>query len=30
MGDTMQLQLTTWQEVERYLASSTGIIVPIG
>ena len=26
----MQLQLATWQEVERYLRSSTGIILPIG
>jgi len=26
----MQLQLSTWQEVERYLQSSTGIIMPIG
>jgi creatinine amidohydrolase len=30
MGNAMQLQLATWQEVERYLASSTGIIMPIG
>lgn len=26
----MQLQLSTWQEVETYLARSTGIILPIG
>ena len=26
----MRLQLSTWQEVESYLRSSTGIIVPIG
>jgi creatinine amidohydrolase len=26
----MQLQLCTWQEVERYLEGSTGIIIPIG
>ncbi|OIO68968.1 MAG: amidase [Zetaproteobacteria bacterium CG12_big_fil_rev_8_21_14_0_65_55_1124] len=26
----MQLALSTWQEVERYLESSTGIIIPIG
>lgn len=26
----MRLQLSTWPEVERYLAKSTGIIVPIG
>jgi creatinine amidohydrolase len=26
----MLLQLSTWQEVERYLGSSTGIIIPIG
>jgi creatinine amidohydrolase len=26
----MRLQLATWQEVERYLESSRGIIVPIG
>ncbi|MGY8997102.1 MAG: creatininase family protein, partial [Alphaproteobacteria bacterium] len=26
----MQLQLATWQEVERYLQTSTGIIMPIG
>lgn len=26
----MQLHLSTWQEVERYLARSTGIIIPIG
>src|SRR3546814_5368725 len=26
----MQLQLTTWPEVEAYLERSTGIIVPIG
>jgi creatinine amidohydrolase len=26
----MQLQLSTWQEVEGYLADSTGVIVPIG
>ena len=26
----MLLNLCTWQEVERYLAGSTGIIVPIG
>ncbi len=26
----MQMQLSTWQEVEGYLANSTGVIVPIG
>jgi len=26
----MQLALSTWQEVERYLQTSTGIIIPIG
>ena len=26
----MQLQLSTWPEVESYLEKSTGIIVPIG
>jgi len=26
----MQLALSTWQEVERYLETSTGIIIPIG
>lgn len=26
----MQLALSTWQEVERYLEASTGIIIPIG
>jgi len=26
----MQLALSTWQEVERYLQASTGIIIPIG
>jgi len=26
----MQLALSTWQEVERYLDTSTGIIIPIG
>ncbi len=26
----MQLQLSTWQEVDAYLARSTGIIIPIG
>ncbi|MCR9255820.1 MAG: creatininase family protein [Alphaproteobacteria bacterium] len=26
----MQLQLSTWQEVEKYLETSTGIILPIG
>ena len=26
----MLLHLCTWQEVERYLASSTGVIVPVG
>ncbi len=26
----MQLQLSTWQEVEGYLADSSGVIVPIG
>ena len=26
----MQLQLATWPEVEAYLETSTGIIVPIG
>ena len=26
----MQLHLSTWQEVERYLEGSTGIVIPIG
>lgn len=26
----MQLQTSTWQEVERYLEGSTGVIIPIG
>ena len=26
----MQLQLSTWQEVEAYLEQATAIIVPIG
>ncbi|MGL5034291.1 MAG: creatininase family protein, partial [Microcystaceae cyanobacterium] len=26
----MQLQLSTWLEVEAYLQSATGIIIPIG
>ena len=26
----MQLHLSTWQEVERYLETSTGIVIPIG
>ena len=26
----MQLQLSTWQEVDAYLERSTGIIIPIG
>jgi creatinine amidohydrolase len=26
----MQLQLSTWQEVEAYLRSSTAILIPIG
>ena len=26
----MQLQLSTWPEVERYLESSAGILMPIG
>ncbi|HJQ61081.1 MAG TPA: creatininase family protein, partial [Vineibacter sp.] len=26
----MRLQLVTWSDVERYLKSSTGIIIPIG
>ncbi|MDX8407312.1 MAG: creatininase family protein, partial [Mariprofundaceae bacterium] len=26
----MQLALSTWQEIEHYLESSTGIIIPIG
>src|SRR5881398_454110 len=30
VGTTMQLQLQTWIEVEAYLKSSRGIILPIG
>src|SRR5260370_27504941 len=29
-GSRMQLQLQTWQEVEAYLQTSRGIILPIG
>src|SRR5437764_8590989 len=29
-GSRMQLQLQTWQEVESYLQTSRGIILPIG
>ncbi len=29
-GDIMQLSLSTWQEVEHYLGSRSGIIMPVG
>ncbi len=29
-GDFLQLQLATWQRVERYLQTSTGIVLAVG